>query len=205
MGMIAGVVGATGLVGREVVAQLCSDTTVKSVHVFVRGAWNDSDTACIPKLVSHVVDFNQLASTPWPACDVLFCCLGTTIKSAGSRNAFRKVDVDYVVQSAYQARAAGATSLIVVSALGAHPQSKVFYNRTKGEMEAEVAALGFERVVIVRPSLLEGIRAKPRIAERLALAASRFINPILLPDIAPCRLGPSPTPWSRQPKQIPLV
>lgn len=188
MGMTAGIVGATGLVGSAVVSLLCSDEEVDAVHVMVRRALPDAYLAHHPKLNQHVINFDRLASVPWPYCDVLFCCLGTTIKTAGSREAFRAVDFDYVVGSAQRARQAGASSLIVVSALGADARSKVFYNRTKGEMEAKVATLGFDSVVIVRPSLLEGARAESRLGERMALAASKIINPIL-----PARFRPVPS------------
>lgn len=179
MGMIASVVGATGLVGSAVVSQLCSDADFKQVHVLTRRALTDAHLAQNPKLVQHVIDFNRLKNVSWPSADILFCCLGTTIKTAGSTEAFRLVDFDYVVGSAQCARHAGTSGLMVVSALGADAKSKVFYNRTKGEMEAQVATLGFDSVVIVRPSLLEGARAELRIGERLALAASKIIAPVL--------------------------
>jgi uncharacterized protein YbjT (DUF2867 family) len=187
MGLIASVVGATGLVGRDVVSLLCGDADVDAVHLFVRRALPESQLTSNPKLTQHVIDFDRLEDISWPRCDVLFCCLGTTIKAAGSRDAFRTVDFDYVVGSARRARQAGASSLIVVSALGADAKSTVFYNRTKGEMEAAVAILGFEHVAIVRPSLLDGARTELRIGERLALAASKLINPLL-----PARYRPVP-------------
>ena len=188
MGMIASVVGATGLVGSALVSQLCNDADVAAVHIMARRALSDPHLVSNPKLTEHVIDFDRLTHFAWPHADVLFCCLGTTIKTAGSREAFRAVDFDYVVGSAQCARQAGASSLIVVSALGADARSKVFYNRTKGEMEAEVAKLGFENVVIVRPSLLQGMRTELRVGERIALAASKIINTIL-----PARFRPVPS------------
>lgn len=187
MGMIASVVGATGLVGSALVALLCNDADVDAVHVLVRRTLPDARLARHPRLVQHVIDFDRLAGISWPRSDVLFCCLGTTIKAAGSQSAFRTVDFDYVVESARRARQAGASTLIVVSALGADAKSKVFYSRTKGEMEAALTALGFDSVCIVRQSLLEGVRAESRTGERLALAVSKLIHPVL-----PARYRPVP-------------
>ena len=179
MGIIASVVGATGLVGAEVVSLLCADADVEKVHVVVRRTLTDLRLTRNPKLIQHVIDFERLDQVSWPRSDVLFCCLGTTIKAAGSQADFRKVDLDYVVESARLARRAGASGLVVVSAVGANAKSNVFYNRTKGEMEAAAASLGFDSVVIVRPSLLEGARAESRFGERLALTVSKLIRPLL--------------------------
>ena len=133
-----------------------------------------------PKLVQHVVDFERLTELEWPRCDVLLCCLGSTIKAAGSQAAFRKVDFDYVVESARAARKAGATRLMVVSAMGADQHASVFYNRVKGEMEAAVVSLGFDAVVIFRPSFLTGNRIENRPGERFALSAMK-IGDLFLP------------------------
>jgi len=103
-----------------------------------------------------VVDFAALPALP--AADEAYCCLGTTIKQAGSQAAFRAVDFDAVLGFARAALAAGVRRFAVVSALGAGPRSASFYNRVKGEMEAAVATLGFDSVVIARPSLLAGER-----------------------------------------------
>ncbi len=124
------------------------------------------------KLSSHTVDFAALPALP--AVDDVFIALGTTIKVAGSQAAFRAVDLEAVVAIASAARSSGATRLGVVSAMGANPRSPVFYNRVKGEMEQAVSGLGYETVVIARPSMLDGDRealhqaARP--AERLGLA-----------------------------------
>jgi aspartate-semialdehyde dehydrogenase len=103
MGVIASVVGATGLVGRDLVSLLCDDAEIDAVHILGRRVMPDFRYINNPNLNQHVIDFDRLADSPWPHCDVLFCCLGTTIKAAGSRDAFRIVDVDYVVGSAYRA------------------------------------------------------------------------------------------------------
>jgi uncharacterized protein YbjT (DUF2867 family) len=115
-----------------------------------------------------------------PAHDDVYIALGTTIKQAGSQAAFRAVDVDAVLACARAARAAGATRLALVSALGADAGSRVFYNRVKGEVEAAVAALGFDAVVIAQPSLLLGDRAAlgqpARLGEQLGI---RLLTPFL--------------------------
>jgi uncharacterized protein YbjT (DUF2867 family) len=146
--------GATGLIGRALLPLLLRSHA--SVEVLVRRAvpgLNDD-----PKMNLRVVDFGNLRE-PLPAIDDAFIALGTTIKVAGSQAAFRAIDFDAVIATAGAARKAGATRLAVVSALGAARNSGVFYSRVKGEMEAAVAALGFESVVIARPSLLAGDRA----------------------------------------------
>jgi uncharacterized protein YbjT (DUF2867 family) len=176
MRITASVVGATGLVGKEVVAQLCNDAGIDAVHLLARRPLADAAIAGNPKLIQHVIDFGQLPHVAWPHSDVLFCCLGTTIKTAGSQAAFRTVDFDYVVESARQARQAGASRLIVVSSLGANARSGVFYNRVKGEMEAAVMALGFDATTLIRPSFLTGERAESRPGERFALSALKIGN-----------------------------
>jgi uncharacterized protein YbjT (DUF2867 family) len=100
--------------------------------------------------------------------DIAFCCLGTTIKKAGSEEAFRAVDLDMVVAFAKRAREMGARHLIVISAIGADPKSSVFYNRIKGEMEQALKAQDWPQLTIVRPSLLLGERLQPRLGEKLA-------------------------------------
>lgn len=151
----AWLVGATGLIGRELLTLLLASEHYAKVHVLLRRAARG-----LPrhrKLVAHEVDFSALPATLPPADDI-FIALGTTIKVAGSQEAFRKVDFDFVVNSARAARTAGAHRLAVVSALGADAGSRVFYNRVKGEMQAAVARLGFETLVIAQPSLLIGDR-----------------------------------------------
>ncbi|MBC7955956.1 MAG: NAD(P)H-binding protein [Cytophagales bacterium] len=145
--------GSTGLIGQALLPLLLASPQYAQVHALQRR----EALAAQPKLKVHVVDFQALPSLP-PVDDV-FIALGTTIKVAGSKAAFRKVDFDAVVNTARAARAAGATRLAVVSALGADANSAVFYSRVKGEMQAAVGALGYDSVVIVQPSLLVGDRA----------------------------------------------
>lgn len=171
-GRVALVAGATGLVGREILAAILADDTYAAVH----GVGRRALATAHPKLSFHVVDFAALPALP-PIDDV-FIALGTTIKAAGSQQAFRAVDFDAVVALAAAARASGATRLGVVSAMGASETSLIFYNRVKGEMEHAVSRLGFESVVFARPSMLIGDRVAlgqpERSGEKLALIFMRF-------------------------------
>ena len=151
------VAGATGLVGRALLARLAVDPRIGSITALVRqpAALAGQPAAVIPL----VVDYRTLADgAGLPAIDWAFCALGTTIKTAGSQAAFRAVDADAVLAFANAARAAGATRMGVVSAMGADASSSVFYNRVKGEVEQTLAAQGWPQLVIARPSLLLGAR-----------------------------------------------
>lgn len=148
--------GATGLVGRALLSLLLERPEYGRVEVLARRPLDDAATSGLKRRV-HIVDFTALQAVP--AVDDVCIALGTTIRVAGSPAAFRAVDHDLVVAIARAARAAGASRLAVVSALGADAGSRVFYNRVKGEMEAAVATLGFATLVIARPSLLLGDRA----------------------------------------------
>jgi len=127
-----------------------------------------------------VVDFDQLSShAQYFRADDVFCCLGTTIKQAGSEEAFRRVDFGYVTEAAHIAAAEGAEQFGLVSALGADAGSRVFYNRVKGEAEDAVRALPFRSVHILRPSLLLGERKEFRLGERIAEAAAWALGPLM--------------------------
>ena len=175
--------GATGLIGRELVQLLLAQAPAVKVHALVRHVPQPAD--------EHVhwlrVDFGKLPALP--AAQEAYCCLGTTLKQAGSQAAFRAVDFDAVLAFARAARAAGVTRFAVVSALGASARSATFYNRVKGEMEAAVAALGFEQLVIARPSLLAGNRAtlgQPlRTGEQLALWLTAPISGLIPKGMRP--------------------
>jgi len=147
--------GATGLVGRELLRLLIASPEYARVHVLLRRAAKGLPSS--PKLELHYVDFAQLS--PMPPVDDVFIALGTTIGMAGSKEAFRRVDFDAVLNTARGCVVRGAKRLVVVSALGANPRSRLFYSRVKGQMEQAVAKLGYESLVIVQPSLLVGDRA----------------------------------------------
>ena len=169
---VALVAGATGLVGREILAAILADATYAAVHGVGRRALATTH----PKLIFHVLDF--MALPVLPAVDDVFIALGTTIKVAGSQRAFRAVDLDAVLAVAAAARSAGASRLGIVSAMGASEKSLIFYNRVKGEMEQAVSRLGYDALVFARPSMLIGNRdslGQPgRSGEKLALIFMQF-------------------------------
>ena len=174
---IALVSGATGLVGQAILKLLLADPHYQAVQVVGRRAPELQHS----KLVVHTT--TSLADWVSPAVDDVLIALGTTIKVAGSKSAFKAIDGDAVVAIARSAKAAGATRLAVVSAMGANAQSGVFYNQVKGEMEAAVNQLGFETLVIARPSLLAGDRgalAQPKsVVEKLSLVAFNLFKPLI--------------------------
>jgi len=169
--------GASGMVGSRVLAALRAEPAYAEVHALVRrplAGTQAATGAADGRYVEHVVDFPALARwAAFPVVDDVYCCLGTTIRSAGSQEAFRRVDFDAVVAVARLAQRRGATRLAVVSALGADPASGVFYNRVKGETEAALARLDYGSLTVLRPSLLDGDRTESRPGERLALAFAR--------------------------------
>lgn len=176
--MVALLAGATGLVGREILHRLADDERVAQVRALARRPLASSDTA--PRVLECRVEYERLdASARWFEVDTVFCALGTTIRQAGSQEAFRRVDHDYPLMVARAALAHGARHFLLVSALGADARSGVFYSRVKGELEEAVRALGFPCVTIARPSVLLGSRSERRIGEEIAkrigwLAPARF-------------------------------
>ena len=169
------VAGASGLVGGALLDTLLEDPRYREVH----GLGRREVPRAHPKLRQHTVDFARLEALP--AADDAFCCLGTTIKKAGSQQAFRAVDHDAVLAFARAAQKAGVQRFVVVTALGANARSLVFYNRVKGETEEALKALGFASLVIAQPSLLLGERTERRLGEHVATVASRLLAPLLRP------------------------
>jgi uncharacterized protein YbjT (DUF2867 family) len=167
-------VGATGLIGSFLLQRLLASKRYARVEVWAR---RDIGKAH-PKLQVAIADFERLHERHAEVDDV-YCCLGTTIKQAGSQAAFRRVDYDYPVALAMAAAAGGAKRLLVVSALGANPDSTVFYNRVKGEMEEAVRAAGVPRTIFFRPSILSGPRAQERTGEKIALVVGNIFGPLL--------------------------
>ncbi|MFN7986933.1 MAG: NAD-dependent epimerase/dehydratase family protein [Thermoanaerobaculia bacterium] len=166
------VAGASGLVGGALVRRILADGSARVVVAVVRRPTGIAGG----RLAEVVADFGALGSVEVPRVTTAFCALGTTIAKAGSEAAFRAVDVDAVLAFARLARRAGATRFLLVSALGADPRSRVFYNRVKGEAEEAVKGLGFEGVALFRPSLLVGERSESRPAERAAIVATSLVS-----------------------------
>ncbi len=167
------IAGATGLIGSRALDRALADPRVDAVTVVARR----NLTRQHPRLDHRLVDFAALPALP-PA-DAALCALGTTMRQAGSKPAFLAVDRDAVLAFARAARAAGATRLAVVSSVGAAAGSGNFYLDTKGRVEDALGGLGFERLVLLRPSLLDGPRDGFRPLERPAILAARLLNPLL--------------------------
>jgi len=168
--------GATGLVGREIMKFLSQDPRIAAVRTLVRRPLPEQDKG--PRVVECIADFDRLQEhLDWFKADVVFCALGTTIAKAGSQPAFRKVDFDYPLEIAKRARSQGARHFLLVSAAGADPRSRMFYNRVKGELEAALGALGYPSLTIARPSLLLGDRKEHRLGEEIGKRLSWIFPP----------------------------
>ncbi|MGQ2942963.1 MAG: NAD(P)H-binding protein [Blastomonas fulva] len=169
------IAGATGLVGRIVLAKALDDPRIGQVIAPTRSALPTS-----PRLTNPIVDYDALPQdADWWRCDAVICALGTTRAKAGSDAAFVRVDHDYPLAVAQAARAQGAQAFALVSAIGADAGSRLLYNRTKGEVEASIAALDFPSYTIVRPGLIGGDRDEFRPAERVSEAILRVFGPVL--------------------------
>jgi uncharacterized protein YbjT (DUF2867 family) len=168
-------VGSTGLVGQSVLQQALDHPAVGQVVAPTR-----RPLPAHPRLLNPVVDFEALpGDAPWWAADAVICTLGTTIKKAGSQAAFYRVDHDHPLRVAELARRQGARAFALNSALGADASSRVFYSRTKGELERDLQRLGYPSLTLVRPGLIGGERAESRPAERLGVVLSEWLRPVL--------------------------
>lgn len=176
-GRVALLLGATGLVGSHCLRLLRDDAGYSRIRVLGRRPLGQRHA----RIESHQVDFDRLEDfAELFRVDDVYCCLGSTMARAGSEAAFRRVDHDYPLQAAELAVARGAEQFLMVSALGADPQSRIFYNRVKGEVEAAVKRLPFRAVWVLRPSLLLGERTEFRVGEKLASALSRPLAALLV-------------------------
>lgn len=174
--MIAIVIGATGLVGSELLKELLSDTSFHKIIVYSRKPLSVSDD----KLIHVQGELGEMSSHREKLQgDIYFSCLGTTIKTAGSQENFRKVDFHAVVSFGRIAFSHKAKKMIVVSASGASSQSKIFYSRVKGEAEKSLKDLGLASLVIFRPGLLIGERAEKRTAERLSIKTFGLLKHVI--------------------------
>ncbi|MGE0353237.1 MAG: hypothetical protein AB7I33_09950 [Gemmatimonadales bacterium] len=179
--------GATGLVGGECLRRLRAVPDVTETVTLARRAFEPPPGAGTVRI--EVVDFDRLDDYAGLfRADALICALGTTIKQAGSQDAFRKVDYDYPLALAHTAHGAGVSHYLLISALGADADSRVFYNRVKGEIERAVSAVPFPRVSIFRPSLLLVTRKQFRLGEevgkRLAFLFPDRYKPIQAATVA---------------------
>jgi uncharacterized protein YbjT (DUF2867 family) len=156
--------GSTGLIGNQLLHLLLNDVAYDKVIALSRKPLETSH----PKLQNVVLEVDQLKQHTDLKADDVFCCLGTTIKQAKTKDAFRNVDFDYPLELAKILHANGAKQFLLVSALGSDRNSRIFYNRVKGEVEAAITAVGFETFHIFKPSLLVGSRKEQRSGEDAA-------------------------------------
>lgn len=168
-------IGATGLVGDQLLRQLLLDARFDRLKVFVRRPTGYQS----PKLEEHVVDFDQPQT--WSEAltgDVLFSTLGTTLRQAGSQEAQYKVDYTYQYRAAQAAATNGVPTFVLVSSAGADADSFVFYNRIKGELERDVKKLRFRRIRILQPGILAGGRAQVRLGEKVGLVLASVVGAV---------------------------
>lgn len=169
--------GASGLVGSFSLRTLLEDPAYGRITLLGR---RELPIPVHPKLTQKIVSFANLKVEDFSGIDDLFCALGTTIRKAGSQDAFRQVDFEYPLVAATQAAKSGAKQFILVSSAGADPRSKNFYLRTKGELEQAVTALGLNTVAIFRPGILLGKREEFRAGERMATMIAPALNLLLV-------------------------
>lgn len=182
MTYIANVVGATGLVGKNLVKLLLEDDRFNKVRIFVR---KDAGIKH-PKLEQRIVDFsNETTWSKYLTGDVLFSALGTTLKQAGGKE--KQYDIDVVLNRnfAQKAKENGIENYVLVSSIGANSKSKVFYLHIKGKLDDAVTELGFKKLVILRPSSLAGDRTPRRITEEISVPVMRFLTRFVLKKYRP--------------------
>jgi len=175
MSKTAIVIGATGLVGSEVLNLLLKDDRYQTVKVFHRRNTGTSH----PKLEEHIINFEEISE--WKHLvtgDELYSALGTTIKKAGSQEAQYTVDFTYQYETAKAAAENGVKKYSLVSSAGANHQSRMFYSRLKGELDEAVKELPFEVITVLRPSILDGDRSEKRPAEKFGLLMARLFTKI---------------------------
>lgn len=174
--------GSTGLIGNEVLQLLLQDSAYH-ISTFTRKAAQSSN-----KVTNHVINFNRLEeSAQLITGDVLFCCLGTTIRKAGSRAAFREIDYELVLKIARIAVRNGVARMLVISSVGADANSGNFYLKTKGEMERDLQLLPFQHIKILRPSILTGQRKEFRLGEKVGIGFATLLAPLMMGSLSKYR------------------
>lgn len=182
MKLTANVIGATGLVGKQLVDLLLVNENFEKVRIFVR---KDSELKH-PKLEQHIVDFGNIET--WEKLltgDVLFSGLGTTLKQAGNKEKQYEVDFTFNLNFALKAKENGIENYILVSSIGANAKSSVFYTRMKGELDEAVSKIGFRNLAVLRPSSLTGDRKERRMAEEFSIPVARFITKFIFSKYRP--------------------
>ena len=181
------VVGATGLVGSALVKLLCESEEYAAVNVISRRPLDYTH----PKLMVKLRDFNEIAENDIEFAHEVFCCLGTTIKKAGTREQFEKVDFEYPMMIAALAKNRGIGHFIVISAMGANEKSLAYYSRVKGKLETELIKMDFPQLSIIRPSLITGNRNEFRLGETVGAKALNIARPLLVGPLKKVRSIPA--------------
>jgi len=182
MKLIANVIGATGLVGKQLIELLLQNENFEKVRIFVR-----RDSGLVhPKLESHIVDFGKTET--WEkqlAGDVLFSALGTTLKQAGGKEKQYEIDYTFNLNFAQKAKENGINNYVLVSSIGANSKSSLFYTKMKGELDEDISKIGFVNLVILRPASLTGNRAEKRIAEIISVPVLNFLTQFVMKNYRP--------------------
>ena len=181
------VVGATGLVGSALVKLLCESKEYAAVNVISRRMLHYKH----PKLVVKLREFDQIVEGDIEFAHEVFCCLGTTIKKAGTREQFEKVDFEYPVTIAAIAKNRGIGHFIVISAMGANEKSLAYYSRVKGKLETALIQMDFPQLSIIRPSLITGDRNEFRLGETVGAKALGIMKPLLVGPLKKVRSIPA--------------
>lgn len=178
--MKAAIAGSTGFIGKLLVDLLKEDVSFERIDVLSRRPID------LPEKFNVLVN-DDIAKQEFEQLDVAFCALGTTIKTAGSQESFYHVDHDMVIDFAKNAKAAGAKTFVLVSSVGATPKTSNFYLRVKGETERDLEAIGFESLIILRPSMLMGERKEFRLGELIGKGVMTVFNPLMVGSLAKYR------------------
>lgn len=181
-GLVANVIGATGLVGKQLVQQLLDDDRYEKVRIFVRRETGLKH----PKLEQLVVDFGKTET--WEkklTGDVLFSALGTTLKQAGSKEKQWEIDFTFNLSFAQKANENGIENYVLVSSVGANAHSSIFYTKMKGELDEAVSKIGFRNLVILRPASLTGPRENRRMAEEISIPILNLLTRFVMKNYRP--------------------
>jgi uncharacterized protein YbjT (DUF2867 family) len=169
------VIGATGLVGSHLVEKLCASDRYGKINILSRRPLRYEN----PKIEVRIIDFNRPDATQVTGDDV-FCAIGTTIRKAGSKEKQYKVDCEYPAHLALIAKENGAQKFILVSSVGADAKSANFYLGTKGRLEEKLKALDYNKLVILRPSIILGRRREFRLGEKIGIAMVKLLRPLMI-------------------------
>ncbi|HKF20013.1 MAG TPA: oxidoreductase [Candidatus Angelobacter sp.] len=180
--------GASGLVGGFCLQALLAEPVYTRIVLLNR---RELPLEPHPRLEQKIVNFENLSPADFSGADDIFCALGTTIRKAGSQEAFRRVDLEYPLAAAKLAREAGGRRFVLCSSVGANAKARNFYLRVKGELEEAVSKLGFPAFHVSRPSLLLGLRAEVRPAERLMTTLAPLFNLAMIGGLRRYRAVPA--------------